>query len=94
MTVNSERQQHLAGDPQSVLFLDDLRDESADSLLQAVTKTSTSQFQPWELVPQLASITLEYIPHPDVVMANRFFIPAIIPVLLASSTIVAGIVFA
>ena len=38
LTVNPERQQHLAGDPQPVLFLDDLRDESAEKLLQAVTK--------------------------------------------------------
>ncbi|HUE70127.1 MAG TPA: hypothetical protein VMP01_04490 [Pirellulaceae bacterium] len=43
VTVNPERQQHLAGDPQPVLFLDGLRDDSADSLLQAVTETARGQ---------------------------------------------------
>ncbi len=42
-TVNPERQQHLAGDPQPVLFLDALPYHSAASLLQAVTKIALGQ---------------------------------------------------
>jgi L-ascorbate metabolism protein UlaG (beta-lactamase superfamily) len=51
-TVNPERQRHLAGDPQPVLFLDALRDESAENLLQAVTTIALQQFQSQEQAAQ------------------------------------------
>lgn len=37
-TVNPDRDRHLAGDPQSVLSLDALAEESADSLVRQVTE--------------------------------------------------------
>jgi len=44
-TVNPKRQRHLAGDPQPVLFLDALRDESAQNLWQAVSTIALQQLQ-------------------------------------------------
>lgn len=41
-TVNPDRERHLAGEPQPVLFLDAVSEESADSLLSKVTNLAQS----------------------------------------------------